>query len=77
MVNILGEPGETGYVYYEGIDEVLALDGVYVHIYGKKQTRPYRKMGHVTIIADELAAAREKAQKVKETLKAIAWKTRS
>jgi 5-(carboxyamino)imidazole ribonucleotide synthase len=77
MVNILGAAGETGYVYYEGIEEVLALEGVYVHIYGKKQTRPFRKMGHVTIVADDLAAAREKALKVKNTLKAIAWKTRS
>lgn len=74
MVNILGEPGQTGYVVYDGIREVLAMEGVYVHIYGKKQTRPFRKMGHVTIVADELEKAREKAQFVKETLKAIAWK---
>lgn len=74
MVNILGEPAQTGNVVYEGIREVLAMEGVYVHIYGKKQTRPFRKMGHVTIVADELKDAREKARIVKETLKAIAWK---
>jgi len=76
MVNILGEPGETGYVEYQGIDEVLAMEGVYVHIYGKKQTRPFRKMGHVTIIANDLESAKTKASKVKNTLKATAWKTR-
>lgn len=72
MVNLLGEPGNTGYVEYEGIEEVLKMEGVYVHIYGKKQTRPFRKMGHVTIVADDLQAAREKAYIVKNTLKAVA-----
>lgn len=77
MVNILGEPGQTGYVEYAGLTEVLEMEGVYVHIYGKKQTRPFRKMGHVTIIADELDEAREKAKFVKEKLKAIACKVHS
>lgn len=75
MVNLLGEPGETGYVEYSGLQEVLAMEGVYVHIYGKKQTRPFRKMGHVTIIADELETARENAVFVKNTLKAVAVKS--
>jgi 5-(carboxyamino)imidazole ribonucleotide synthase len=75
MVNLLGEPGETGYVEYQGITDVLAMEGVYVHIYGKKQTRPFRKMGHVTIVADQLQAARHKASIVKNTLKAVACKT--
>jgi len=74
MVNILGEPNETGYVQYDGIREVLEMEGVYVHIYGKKQTRPFRKMGHVTIVADDLESAREKAKMVKSKLKAVAWK---
>lgn len=73
MVNLLGEPGQTGFVKYDGIEEALAIEGVYVHIYGKKQTRPFRKMGHVTIVADDLEQARQKAHTVKETLKAIAW----
>ncbi len=76
MVNLLGEPGETGYVEYQGIEDVLTKQGVYVHIYGKKQTRPFRKMGHITIIAPDLEAAREKAGYVKSTLKAVACKTR-
>ncbi len=74
MVNILGEPAQTGYVVYDGIQDVLAMEGVYVHIYGKKQTRPFRKMGHVTIVADKLEEAKSKARMVKEKLKAIAWK---
>lgn len=73
MVNILGEAGQTGYVRYDGIEEILNLEGVYVHIYGKKQTRPFRKMGHVTIVANDLAQAKEKAQFVKSKLKAVAW----
>lgn len=76
MVNLLGEPGETGYVEYKGIEDVLSKEGVYVHIYGKKQTRPFRKMGHITIIAPDLETARKKAGYVKETLKAVACKTR-
>jgi 5-(carboxyamino)imidazole ribonucleotide synthase len=76
MVNLLGEPNETGYVEYRGIQEVLAMEGVYVHIYGKKQTMPFRKMGHVTIIADDLTTAKEKAIYVKNTLKVGACKTR-
>lgn len=75
MVNLLGEPGNTGYVRYEGMETVLSLEGVYVHIYGKKQTRPFRKMGHVTIIADELNSAREKARTVRDHLKSLACET--
>jgi 5-(carboxyamino)imidazole ribonucleotide synthase len=77
MVNLLGEPGEIGYVEYQGIADVLAVEGVYVHIYGKKQTRPFRKMGHVTIIADDLQTAKDKAIFVKNTLKVVACKTRT
>ena len=77
MVNVLGEPGETGYVRYQGIEEVLELPGVYVHIYGKKQTRPFRKMGHVTIVAKDLETARTNARYVKDKLKAVAWKNQS
>lgn len=76
MVNLLGEADETGYVCYEGVDEVMEMEGVYVHIYGKKQTRPFRKMGHVTIVADNIEAAKEKAYKVKAHLKAKACQKR-
>ena len=71
MVNLVGEEGYTGDVFYENMDEVLAIDGVTPHIYGKTQTRPFRKMGHVTIVDENMARAREVAQKVKETIKVI------
>jgi 5-(carboxyamino)imidazole ribonucleotide synthase len=69
MINLLGEEGYKGDVYYEGLDEVLSMEGVYVHIYGKSTTRAYRKMGHVTIVDDSLKEAKSKAKKVKEILK--------
>lgn len=77
MLNLLGEPGNVGYVCYEGVEETLAQEGVYVHIYGKKQTRPYRKMGHVTIISDQLDQAIEKARIVRDKLKSVSCENRS
>lgn len=71
MVNLVGAENHTGAVRYENMEEILALDGVTPHIYGKKQTRPFRKMGHVTIVNQDLAKAREIAQQVKETIKVI------
>jgi 5-(carboxyamino)imidazole ribonucleotide synthase len=55
-------------VVYENIEEIMAMDGVTPHIYGKKQTRPFRKMGHVTIVNEDINEARRIAQKVKETI---------
>jgi 5-(carboxyamino)imidazole ribonucleotide synthase len=72
MVNLLGEPGYTGPARYEGFAEVVEIPGVYVHLYGKQLTKPFRKMGHVTIIDRDLQSLREKAQVVRETLKVIA-----
>jgi len=71
MVNLVGAEGYTGEVVYENIAEIMALDGVTPHIYGKKQTRPFRKMGHVTIVDEKIDEARRVAQKVKETIKVI------
>ncbi len=72
MVNLVGAEGHSGNVIYENIDKILALDGVTPHIYGKRQTRPFRKMGHVTIVRPELASAREIAQNVRQTIRVIA-----
>lgn len=72
MVNLLGEPGYDGVAKYEGLNKAIGLEGVNIHLYGKLYTRPFRKMGHVTIIADSLDKAVEKAKIVKETLKIIA-----
>ncbi len=69
MVNILGEEGFTGLACYEGLNEVLSLSGVYVHLYGKKQTKPFRKMGHVTLVDPDLENLKKKANFVKQTLK--------
>ena len=69
MINLLGEPGYTGDVYYEGFNEIVAMDNVYVHLYGKKMTKPLRKMGHVTIVASELQMALDKMSTIKSTLK--------
>jgi len=73
MINLLGEPNHNGKVKYEGIDESMALSGVNIHIYGKKETRPFRKMGHVTIIDKDINKAIDKANKVKQQLKVKAW----
>ncbi|MRX63287.1 5-(carboxyamino)imidazole ribonucleotide synthase [Maribacter luteus] len=72
MVNLVGAEGHTGDVVYQNIEEILKLDGVTPHIYGKRQTRPFRKMGHVTIVNEDLKEARKIAQQVKETIKVIA-----
>ena len=69
MINLLGEKGYEGLAEYEGLKEVLKLDGVYIHLYGKKITKPYRKMGHVTIIDDDREKAIEKARFVQNTIK--------
>lgn len=71
MVNLVGAEGHTGDVVYENMNDILQMNGVTPHIYGKKQTRPFRKMGHVTIVDEDIAKARKIAQKVKETIKVI------
>ena len=71
MVNLVGKAGNTGPVVYKNIDQVLAIEGVTPHIYGKKETRPFRKMGHVTIIHPKIETARKMAEQVKETLSVI------
>jgi 5-(carboxyamino)imidazole ribonucleotide synthase len=72
MVNLLGDEGFTGLARYEGLNEILSLPGVHVHLYGKKQTKPFRKMGHVTLVDPDLESLKKKAKFVKQTLKVIA-----
>jgi 5-(carboxyamino)imidazole ribonucleotide synthase len=69
MVNLLGENGYEGLADYNGLEEILKIHGVYVHLYGKKFTKPFRKMGHVTIVDDDRAKAIEKARLVQRTIK--------
>ncbi len=71
MVNLVGAEGYEGDVHYDHIEEILELKGVTPHIYGKTKTRPFRKMGHVTIVNKDMDEARRIAQKVKETIKVI------
>lgn len=71
MVNLVGEEGFSGQVVYENIEEIMAIDGVTPHIYGKRETRPFRKMGHVTIVNENMTEARKVAQQVKETIRVI------
>jgi 5-(carboxyamino)imidazole ribonucleotide synthase len=72
MVNLLGEASYEGVARYEGFDDVVKLPGVHVHLYGKRFTKPFRKMGHVTIVDSDVTRLREKTKFVKETLKVIA-----
>ncbi|MBL7472839.1 5-(carboxyamino)imidazole ribonucleotide synthase [Robertkochia sediminum] len=71
MVNLVGAEGHEGPVKYENIESIMAMDGVNPHIYGKKVTRPFRKMGHVTIVDGDMETARTVAEKVKKTIKVI------
>jgi 5-(carboxyamino)imidazole ribonucleotide synthase len=71
MVNLVGAEGHSGNVVYEHIETIMEMEGVTPHIYGKKQTRPFRKMGHVTIVNADLDEARRIAEQVKKTIKVI------
>ena len=72
MLNILGEDGYKGKAKYEGMQEVLALEDVYIHLYGKTMTKPFRKMGHVTIVGKNKQELLKKMKVIKEKLKVIA-----
>ena len=71
MINLLGAEGHQGKPYFKGMEDVLKIPGTTVHIYGKKETKPFRKMGHVTIVDKSLEKALEKANSVRETLKIV------
>jgi 5-(carboxyamino)imidazole ribonucleotide synthase len=69
MVNLLGEAGFEGEAVYEGWQSVMALSGVHIHLYGKKKTKPFRKMGHVTITDTDVESLKKKAKFVKTHLR--------
>ena len=71
MVNLVGEEGFSGQVIYENIEKIMAIDGVTPHIYGKRETRPFRKMGHVTIVNENMVDARKIAEEVKNSIRVI------
>ncbi len=68
MVNIVGEEGYKGEVKYDGLEEVLKIENAFVHLYGKRQTRPGRKMGHVTILSKDKQDLLHQSNKIKHTL---------
>jgi 5-(carboxyamino)imidazole ribonucleotide synthase len=70
MVNILGEEGKNGHPFYKGLNDIMKISGVNVHIYGKKTVRPFRKMGHITVVDKSIAKAFSKATQIKEILRA-------
>lgn len=72
MINLIGESGSHGPARLEGIDEILKMKGVYVHFYGKKITEPFRKMGHITILDDNIEKAKEKAKWIKQRIRCTA-----
>lgn len=71
MVNILGADNHTGHAYYDGLSEAMNIEGANLHLYGKELTKPFRKMGHATIVADSLEKAKSNARKLKEKLRVI------
>lgn len=71
MINLLGEKNHNGVAKYQGLEKIMAIEGVYVHLYGKKYTKPFRKMGHITIVDINREKAIEKANYIKNTLKVI------
>ena len=71
MLNLIGEPGFSGPVKYKGLADVLSMKGVYIHLYGKHETKPGRKMGHVTILGENKNELLETADLIKEKLKVV------
>ena len=71
MVNLLGEPGHTGPAHYDGLGTLLAMPGVSPFFYGKAQTRPGRKMGHVTVLDESVEGLKTKATLVKESIRVV------
>jgi 5-(carboxyamino)imidazole ribonucleotide synthase len=71
MINLLGEKGFTGSAVYQGLEEAISIPGVKPHIYGKEETKSFRKMGHITIVASTLEEAKINGRKVKELVKVV------
>ncbi|HOX92106.1 MAG TPA: hypothetical protein PLC54_04230, partial [Spirochaetales bacterium] len=71
MVNLLGEESANGEAVYEGLADALAVPGVRVHLYGKRQVRPFRKMGHLNAVGSTAEEAMDRAEKARKTLKIV------
>ena len=71
MINLIGEPNFEGNVFYEGIENILEMEGVHIHLYGKSTTKPNRKMGHITITSKDIEVAKTIARKVQKIIRVI------
>lgn len=69
MINIVGPAGNSGEAKYEGLEDILKIENCFVHIYGKKETKPGRKMGHVTVLSNEKQELIHQANKIKNLIK--------
>ncbi len=69
MINLLGEEGHQGIAIYEGMEEVLGISGAHIHLYGKKLTKPFRKMGHIIVVDEDQRSLKQKVEKVKTLIK--------
>jgi len=69
MVNLVGEPDTKGPVVYKNMDQIIGIKGVNPHIYEKKETRPNRKMGHITVINSDIETAIKIAKEIKQTVR--------
>ncbi|HRO47474.1 5-(carboxyamino)imidazole ribonucleotide synthase [Agriterribacter sp.] len=74
IVNVLGEENYSGVAQYNGLEDVLQMDNVFVHIYGKKETKPGRKMGHVTILSADRKDLTYKQRRIRQVLKVVSDK---
>ena len=72
MINLLGAEGHQGTVIYQGLDQALANEGVFVHLYGKKETKPFRKMGHITVLSSDVDSALRLGLELKHSVKVLA-----
>ena len=72
IVNLLGAEGHSGPAVYDGLEDILKIENVFVHIYGKKETRPGRKMGHITILSKEKQELIHQANRIKHNLRVVA-----
>ena len=72
MINLLGETDYSGNAIYQGLEDIISIPGVHVHLYGKLTTKPNRKMGHVTVTNSSMSEAKRVAKIVKSKLKIIA-----
>lgn len=71
LVNVVGAPGFEGEAFYEGLENILSMDNVFVHIYGKAYTKPGRKMGHITVLSADKQELLHRVNQIRHRLRVI------